>query len=61
MTTLYAYWDAAGNCLASFSTIGRSRKESGEKLMALLGEDRARELVLDGSLFLTEIKVERVV
>lgn len=61
MTTLYAYWDRKEDTLASPSTIGTSRKDAGEKLMFLLGEERAAELVIAGDLFITEIKVERVV
>lgn len=61
MTTLYAYWDSRTNELASINTIGATRKQAGEKLMYLLGEEAAMNLVREGVLYITEIKVERVV
>jgi hypothetical protein len=61
MTTLYAYWDSTTNELASAYTISETRKGSGERLMYLLGEQVATALVTEGTLFITEIKVERVI
>ena len=60
MTTLYAYWDRETNQVAT-NTIGTSRRDSGEKLIDLVGSKQAHELTVKGDLFITEIKVERVV
>lgn len=60
MTKLYAYWDSTTDQVA-INTIGTTRRESGEKLIELVGFTQAHELVTKGGLFITEIKVERVV
>lgn len=61
MTTIYAYWDKTYDQLASPNTISTTRRGCGEKLIDLLGEEYALKLLTDGKLFITEIKVERVV
>jgi hypothetical protein len=60
MTTLYAYWDKRHDMVVH-ATIGSTLETVMSKLVGLVGKELADSLVCEGDLFITEIKVERVV
>lgn len=61
MTTLYAYWDLTKNALVSHDLIDPYKKGVWRKLINLIDEEDALDLVDSGDVVITEVEIKRLI